>query len=110
LAGTACFTPAPGGLRYTERGTLIFGGYRGDAVQNYTFALITPGVAAVAFEDGRPFHTLDLTAGRADIIHACAPDSYRGRYRVECRESWSLAWIVTGPRKNLSIGTRYRRA
>jgi len=106
----ARFTPEPGGLRYNESGTLIFGSYQGPAIQSYAFVCLTPSTAAVQFEDGRPFHDLDLTAGRADIVHACAPDLYRGRYRVGGPESWSLAWIVTGPRKRLRIATRYRRA
>jgi hypothetical protein len=109
LSGTARFVPEPGGLRYTESGTLIFGAYQGMATQSYGYVLLTPSMASVQFEDGRPFHHLDLSTGRADIVHACAPDAYRGRYRVGSPERWSLAWIVTGPRKRLRIVTRYRR-
>ncbi len=109
LAGTARFTPAPGGLHYAESGTLRFGAHTGPAAQHYALTLLTPGVASVQFADGRAFHMLDLSAGRAEIHHDCAPDAYRGRYCVGAWESWSLAWLVSGPRKRLCIATRYSR-
>ena len=34
------------------------------------------------FADGRLFHRLDLSSGRDDVLHDCAPDQYRGRYRA----------------------------
>jgi hypothetical protein len=110
LTGTARFTPERGGLRYAEGGTLIFGAYHGTASQNYGFGLSNPDLAAVQFDDGRPFHQLDLRTGRAEIFHACAPDDYRGRYRVDRWTTWSLVWRIKGPRKDLRIATRYHRA
>ncbi len=109
LTGTARFTPEPGGLRYTERGALIFGGYRGEATQSYGFRLVRPGMAEVQFDDGRPFHNLDLGLGRAEIVHVCAPDEYHGRYGVISPDRWSLVWVIHGPRKQLRIGTLYTR-
>lgn len=112
LTGEALFAPAPGGLRYDERGTLAFGAHRFEAGRGYRFALDHsghPGAAEVRFEDDRPFHRLDLSRGRADVVHDCAPDRYRGRYRVIGRDRWALAWLVHGPRKRLLIGTRYSR-
>jgi len=64
----------------------------------------------VRFDDGRPFHTLDLSTGRAEVEHDCAPDRYRGRYRINGEDRWTLAWQVRGPRKQMIIATRYVRA
>ncbi len=110
LTGTAIFTPAPGGLRYNEWGLPTCGAFRGEASQIYWFAVNGPRAAEVRFEDGRFFHCLDLSSGLADVVHECAPDRYRGRYRVSGRNGWTLAWQVQGPRKRMFIGTRYARA
>jgi len=109
--GTATFTPAPGGLRYNERGLLTCGAFRGEAGQTYWFATGRhPGAAEVRFDDGRLFHALDLSACLADVVHECAPDQYRSRYRASGRNGWTLVWNVQGPRKRMLIGTRYARA
>lgn len=110
LTGTAIFTPAPGGLRYDERGVLTCGAYRGEASQTYRFAIRQDGVTQVRFDDGRLFHALNLSSGLADVEHDCAPDRYRGRYQVNGRDGWTLTWRVEGPRKRMLIGTRYGRA
>lgn len=109
LMGEALFAPAPYGLRYEEWGTLVFGVHRGEAGRGHRFVLDPAGAAEVRFDDGRPFHRLDLSRGRADVVHDCPPDRYRGRYRVIGRDRWALAWLVHGPRKRLLIGTRYLR-
>lgn len=110
LTGQARFVQAPGGLRYDERGTLAFGAYRGAASQSYWFALDRLGAAEVQLGDGRPFYRLDLSSGRADVVHSCPPDHYKGRYRVGSRHRWTLTWLIRGPRKRVLIGTRYARA
>lgn len=109
LTGEARFVPAPGRLRYDERGTLVFDAYRGAAGQGHWFALDRLGAADVQFDDGRPFHRLDLSSGRADVVHNCPPDHYQGRYRVGGQHRWTLTWLVRGPRKRVLIGTRYTR-
>lgn len=109
FTGVATFTPALGGLRYDEQGVLSFGAYRGEATRGGWFALGRAGMAEMRFEDGRLFHALDLSSGRAEVAHECAPDWYLGRYRVRGENCWTLTWQVRGPRKLMSIGTRYTR-
>jgi hypothetical protein len=109
LTGTALFYPAPGGLHYAERGTLSFGEYRGEATRRYWFGLDGAGMADIRFDDGRPFHRLDLSSGAADVTHACPPDAYRGRYEAVGPDRWTVTWTVEGPRKRLFITTEYLR-
>ena len=61
----------------------------------------------VAFEDGRPFHALDLEGG--PVEHQCGEDRYSGEYRLRGRDTLDVHWRVTGPRKDLEIATTYRR-
>jgi hypothetical protein len=63
----------------------------------------------VAFADGRPFHTLDLTAGGCAVEHRCGGDRYDGAYRLTGPDTLEVDWRVTGPRKDLEIRTTYRR-
>lgn len=109
LTGFAVFTSAPGGLGYAEDGLLRLGAFEGRAVQRYRYLFDTPAVADIEFQDGRAFHALDLTTGRADVAHDCPPDVYAGRYRVWGEDCWVLSWVIHGPRKHLRIGTRYHR-
>ena len=108
--GSATFTPIPDGLRYDERGTLVHGSFRGEAKQTFWFVINhLSAVADVRFDDGRPFHTLDLSSGITNVEHDCGSDRYRGRYRLGGRSSWTLVWEVEGPRKQMLIATRYVR-
>ncbi len=110
LTGTACFSPIPGGLRQHEGGRLRFGSYRGEATTEQTLSLAGPGIADVLFADGRLFHRLDLSSGVAEVTHDCGADHYCGRYCVRGPDLWMLNWTITGPRKQMRIATRYRRA
>jgi hypothetical protein len=89
---------------------LDFGGQQVEATQSSWFVLTGLAQAAVAFADGRPFHTLDLASGCAAVVHDCPPDDYQGRYCVADPNRWTLTWRIQGPRKNLRITTRYSRA
>jgi hypothetical protein len=109
LVGKACFTPIPGGLSYEEQGVLRFGTYLGEVTARYRFMESELGAMSVHFADGRLFHRLDFSSGVADVAHDCAPDQYLGRYRALGPDSWTLAWRVRGPRKDMLIGTRYAR-
>jgi Family of unknown function (DUF6314) len=109
LVGKACFTPIPGGLSYEEQGVLRFGTYLGEVTARYRFMESELGAMSVHFADGRLFHRLDFSSGVADVAHDCAPDQYLGRYRALGPDSWTLAWRVSGPRKDMLIGTRYAR-
>ncbi len=108
FAGEAVFEARGQDLQFEERGTLAFGGYRGAAGQRYRF-VVDGAAATVFFEDGRVFHALDLSGGRAVVRHDCTPDLYEGRYRVFGRDAWGLTWRVTGPRKRQVIASRFWR-
>ena len=109
MDGIACFTPAPWGLTYEEQGTLAMGNYRGEATRRYRFTSCEGARADILFDDGAPFHTLDLATGYADVVHHCGDDLYEGRYELRSADQWTLDWRVTGPRKALSISTQYAR-
>ena len=111
LEGVASFAPTAQGLQYDEVGTLEFSTYRGCVTQRYLFDVDdTSAMGEVHFADGRPFHIFDLSTGVADVAHDCGADRYRGRYRTFCADGWAIVWNVAGPRKRLSIATRYSRA
>ena len=65
---------------------------------------------AVEFEDGRPFHPLDLSGGACAVEHLCGEDRYAGEYVVLGPDALRVAWLVTGPRKRQVIESLYRRA
>ncbi|MCH8035883.1 MAG: hypothetical protein IIC53_02030 [Proteobacteria bacterium] len=107
--GRAVFAPAGAGLAYRERGVLRLGAFTGPAERVYCYAVPTPARAEVAFEDGRPFHDLDLSQGRWSVVHRCRDDLYRGRFEVEGRDRWTAVWRVSGPRKDQVLCGRYDR-
>ena len=82
---------------------MAFGTYLGEADRRYVFRLLGAGVAEVCFEDGAPFHRLNLEKGVAHVWHDCAPDRYEGRYRVLDPDCWIVSWRVSGPRKRQLI-------
>ncbi len=118
--GTATFEPAhrPRELVWRERGRLRLGAYDGPSTRTLRIAPAAPlggdqgdnNGYAVSFDDGRPFHLLDLTAGRCDAVHHCGPDVYRGVYEVHDAAHFAVTWRVEGPRKRDVIATRYARA
>jgi hypothetical protein len=60
---------------------------------------------AVAFDDGRPFHRLG--PGQLADRHLCAPDIYDVAYEF-CRwPDWTQIWRVRGPRKDMTIDSRF---
>jgi hypothetical protein len=90
---------------WTETGRLRFGAYDGEARR---VLRIVDG--AVEFEDGRPFHTLDLSGGACAVEHLCGDDRYAGEYSVLGPDELRVVWFVTGPRKRQQIESVYRRA
>lgn len=109
LSGRAVFQGGGDAYRLVEQGTVVMGEYRGEASRCTLFRCEGAG-AVLSFEDGRAFHDLDLSAGVAGVVHACAPDRYRGRYRVAGPNVWWRGWIVTGARKRQVIVSRFVRA
>ncbi len=112
--GRAVFAPARAGLVCRERGVLRLGAFTGPAerVTRYRFPAPgrAPARAEVTFEDGRPFHDLDLSHGRWSVVHRCRDDLYRGSFEVEGRDRWTAVWRVSGPRKDQVLHGRYDRA
>jgi hypothetical protein len=110
FTGSACFEPdGGGGMCWRERGRLRLGGYDGEARRTY---LIVPDGDAwlVRFDDGRPFHSLQLSGGRAEAEHLCGPDVYRGVYELRDEDSFTVVWTVSGPGRADTISSVYRRA
>jgi hypothetical protein len=108
FSGTAAFVPGDGGLRWRERGRLAFGGFDGPAARELVVAG-GPGRWEVRFGDGRPFHPLDLAAGRAVVEHPCGADTYAGTYEARGPDLLVVRWRVTGPAKDLLMHSRYAR-
>ena len=109
--GRAAFTPdTGGGLAYREEGRLTLGGFETLAHQSYRYGFPALSLAEVRFDDGRPFHELDLSAGHWEAEHLCAADLYRGRFRAEGPERWAVTWTVTGPRKDQRLESLFTRA
>jgi Family of unknown function (DUF6314) len=109
--GTTVFSPLDGGgLLHEESGTFTWRGVARPATRTLRFLPgPTPGTADVRFEDGRPFHALDLTSGRYVAGHPCAADLYRGEFTVQDADRWRTVWRVGGPAKDLVLPTDYVR-
>lgn len=108
FAGRAVFTAAAGGLRYREDGWLTLGaGPAMAAGRGYFWREGAGGAIEVWFEDGRFFHAFHPGAA-AEAAHDCAPDRYLGRYDFSAWPAWSVAWRVSGPRKDYAMVTRFR--
>jgi Family of unknown function (DUF6314) len=105
FAGSATFTPAGAGLRWTEEGRLRFGPHEGPAGRRLAIVPAAGGWL-VEFADGRPFHPLVLGE---PVEHACGDDRYAGEYRLPDPDTLEVRWRVTGPAKDLEIESTYRR-
>jgi len=90
---------------WVETGRLRFGAYDGEARR-----VLRVVAGGVEFEDGRPFHPLDLTGGACAVEHLCGEDRYAGEYCVLGPDALRVVWFVTGPRKQQVIESVYRRA
>ncbi|MDO8188648.1 DUF6314 family protein [Conexibacter sp. JD483] len=108
--GVAVFAPdaAGSGLVWDEEGEIAFGAMNGRAQRRL---LVVPGPDGweVRFDDGRPFHPLDLTSAPRPVRHDCGEDLYIGRFDLHAAGAFDVTWTVTGPRKDQLIVSRYRR-
>ena len=109
FTGTAEFRPDGDGLVWDEEGRLRWQRYDGRARRRL---LVVPAGDGweVRFDDGRPFHPLDLRTGAASAVHPCGEDRYEGDYRVVGDDELHVRWRVVGPAKDQDIRSRYRRA
>ncbi|MCB8876353.1 hypothetical protein ASILVAE211_14260 [Acidisoma silvae] len=110
MAGSARFVADGGGIGFSESGRLVLGDVAMDAARDYRFEIVASDRFRVFFDDGRFFHEARLDdGGIACTSHDCAPDLYRGRYRIEAPDRWRLSWRITGPRKDLVIASLFTR-
>ncbi|ADB50931.1 DUF6314 family protein [Conexibacter woesei] len=117
-SGVGASGAASGGLRWIEHGTVQIGDFAGEFSRE--LAIVPDGDAwLVRFDDGRPFHPLDLREGRCLVDHPCGADAYAGALRAfetpagpagPAGPELEVDWRVTGPAKDQRIVTRYRRA
>ena len=109
LRGRAVFTPHRRGLRCREQGRMRLGPHEGPTHRTHFYEFPRKDLASVLFDDGRPFHDLDLTGGRWHCTHLCGADRYRGEFLVLGADVLAVRWEVTGPRKDYALVSRYRR-
>lgn len=107
--GTAVFAEVPEGLQYTEQGNLLLRDHEGTAFRRYRYLFPELGVAHVLFEDGRPFHDLDLRDGTWQAFHLCGDDRYLGWFAATGPGAWEAEWEIEGPRKRLRLHGHYSR-
>ncbi|MGH9103876.1 MAG: DUF6314 family protein [Acidimicrobiales bacterium] len=92
-----------------ESGTLVTGGRRLASRRRTLYVGEREGAVAVRFEDGRPFHLLDLRTGGWRAEHRCGEDLYLGAFAVLSAQGWQVTWLVTGPRKHEVVSTELWR-
>ena len=113
LEGQATFRPDeqdPESLIYEERGLLQMEGSPAlHAERKYRWSLVGAGnTISVSFEDGRPFHSLDLDRTMPFDTHVCSPDIYEVSYDFRSWPVWRVEWRVQGPKKDYRLWTRFR--
>ncbi|RLU81349.1 hypothetical protein CTZ27_32965 [Streptomyces griseocarneus] len=109
--GTADFRPADDGgcVLHVEDGELDWGGAVNRAGRTLRLLPAPDGTAEVTFADGRPFHDLDLRTGRWTVRHPCGRDRYDGTFTVVSPDEWHVHWRTTGPAKEHTQRSVYRR-
>ncbi|MEY3002874.1 MAG: hypothetical protein RLZZ491_50 [Pseudomonadota bacterium] len=105
LTGRCDWTPDGLGLRQSEDGMLHFGSAPPMPASRVYLWRAEGHDLAVFFEDGRPFHRLG--PGQWADRHRCAPDLYDVAYAFGDWPEWTQRWRVTGPRKDLTIESRF---
>ncbi len=107
-SGIASFRPEGEGLSWKEAGRLEFGQASTSASREMSIERDGNGWI-VRFEDGRPFHLLDLGPGHCEVEHLCRDDVYGGRIEARDANTFFTSWRVAGPLKEQLIETTYRR-
>lgn len=108
FAGTAQFSGEDHTLHYREEGSLSFAGTQMRAERRYRWHC-DGNQADVFYEDGTLFHQFAVTDGTASAEHLCGQDLYRGDYTFRSADTWEVTWRVSGPRKDYTSVTTYRR-
>lgn len=103
---------SPGHLSYSEKGSHRIGQEILDFYQSYYLRHFGRDLH-VNFTDGRPFHSLSFQQDdhilKAEALHLCGNDTYRGKYVFHNDNRFTVSWNVHGPRKNYTIETNYFR-
>lgn len=107
LEGSAALTASGIGATYEETGTLRLGtGPSVAARRRYLWRDVGHEIA-VAFADGRPFHSFDPGEAQPEAEHLCGADLYRVRYDFTAWPVWRAVWEVRGPRKDYRLVSVY---
>ncbi len=89
---------------YIERGNLEVDGADYTSARRYQWTPMKGGFS-IAFDDGRPFHTMIFN--RPSAQHSCPPDQYVVVYDFSQWPKWRSTWRVTGPRKDYTMHSLY---
>ncbi|GGE34418.1 hypothetical protein GCM10007276_09750 [Agaricicola taiwanensis] len=116
MEGGAVFSPhGDGALLYHEEVRLhLADGQELDGSRRYFFRQAGNGFD-VLFDERVPrlFHHVELSAAGAELrggaIHYCGADVYESIYDFKPGGSFRVRHMVSGPRKDYLIDTRYRR-
>ncbi len=96
-------------LRYVEEGQIRFAEGPVLTAQRQYLWHFGANIVEVCFEDGSAFHRF-VPMGQVDgTEHPCGDDHYTVRYDFRNWPSWSAIWQVTGPRKDYTSRSLYRR-
>ena len=110
MTGRASFSQNGAGLLYREAGTLtLVTGTTLQAERSYLWDEQESDIA-VRFADGKPFHSFTPDGSATGTSHLCGADWYNVTYDFMRWPAWSAAWVVTGPHKEYTSITHYRRA
>lgn len=100
--GTAHWTPAENGLRYSETGKLRLGDQaQVTAMRSYHWDVDLN----VSFDDGRFFHRVPPQGGETG--HWCPPDQYDVTYDFRDWPRFRVIWTVKGPAKDYVMISDY---
>ncbi|MEL6167756.1 MAG: DUF6314 family protein [Pseudomonadota bacterium] len=110
LVGHVAFAIDGHYVRYGEKGRLVIPGQRDlHAERTNYWRDASEGNIEVLFQDRRPFHIIQLTAGCPSATHNCGADRYDVEYDFSAWPDWSAIWQVKGPRKDYRTTSTYRR-
>ena len=109
MEGEACLTPTGSGLRYEERGQLRIGDGPALEAQRVYLWVFDGQEVAMKFADGRDFHRFRPWGQGAGTDHPCGDDIYRVAYDFTQWPIWTATWDVSGPRKDYTFVSLYRR-
>lgn len=109
FSGQAEFAGSGVGLHYTESGNLTVGETLLEASQSYKWHCRGENAATIYYGDGREFHQIECKGKTADAEHLCGEDLYRARYQFDSATVWRVTWRVSGPRKDYTSVTTYKR-